>query len=121
MHSRFVVILTGIVSVCGAAVVLSLAWVLSLPLRWLLELEMGVSMGLSIAALGIVAVIVHAIATYAPESGPWDVDEDSSEENGLTEGEEGGEQANWFRNCLCGSGRTFARCCGRRAFKREQR
>ena len=109
---------------CGAVFVLFLAWLLSLPVRWLLGTDLVVSMAFALGALGIMAIAFHAISTQRAMSIPWglaedDFDDGEDETDGENEANKDGEQANWFKPCLCGSGKAFARCCGKRSFKRK--
>lgn len=126
MTKSVIFVVFGFMGLCGAVVVLLLAWLLSLPLGWLLGTDPVVSMAFALGSLGIMAVLFHAVTTQHPLSMPWrmaegalDDEDDGSEEEGQPGGE--GEQANWFRPCLCGSGKSFAQCCGKRAFKRERK
>ena len=123
---RVIVIIVGISSfilLCAAFVVL-LSWVLSCAIGWLWGFDTFHSFMVAIGALILVAIFAHAMSTQSALEIPWT--RKPANENNVIEAEAEAEEIssepdeNWFSPCPCGSHKPFARCCGRRAFKKKE-
>ena len=103
----------------AAAIVLALGWLLSLPVRWLCGFDAFQSYALAMGAL--VAVIgFGAMISRSSWEIPWISDEYEEDASALdTEELKSAQPATWFSPCPCGSDKPFARCCGKRAFKKH--
>ena len=104
----------------------------SLPLRWLFGFDSFQAYALAMGALLIVMTFGNIVIRHESWEIPWS-DSDGDEEvidvqptaagDDNAPNEEAAElrqaRHTWFSPCPCGSEKSFARCCGKRAFKRH--
>ena len=110
----------------AASLVLAICWLLSLALVWLLGFTSFQSFALAMGSVAILTVFGLVVVTQKAWEFPWlvgpgadDADEFEALEPELKDAGSEGE-GNWFRPCPCGSEKAFARCCGKRAFKKKR-
>jgi len=122
MSTIVFIAIVSVVALLAAGALLLAAWLLGLALRWALGFALTTGMPLALGALGIVAVIVHAAISRSvpwPFHLPLSDEDDDSEDDGEDDSEDDAkrEAEGWMTPCPCGSGRPFAYCCGKRAYR----
>ncbi|MCY3018467.1 MAG: SEC-C domain-containing protein [Planctomycetota bacterium] len=116
-----------ILVLAGAGLVVLLAWPVSWAIGRLWGLDAFHSAALALGVLVILSLWAIAVVTQSAWELPWfmraagnDAGDAEGEIIDVQAREPGAEpEGEWFRPCPCGSGRPFARCCGKRAFKKR--
>jgi hypothetical protein len=132
----FYVIIFALALLAGSVLLLA-SGVLGLGLGWLLGIGLVPGMGISMGALGVAAILFHAglshhslspfaslrrlfdeyESTYGGDTDLASDEDEDAEEPPAEIAPSGG----WLTPCPCRSGRPFAQCCGRRAFRKRTR
>ncbi|MCK6499596.1 MAG: hypothetical protein L6Q38_08975 [Nitrospira sp.] len=106
-----------------ACAILLVAWPVSLFAGWLFGLDPFHAAALALGSFLVLAVF-FAAAVSERASVPWGGMADwldtvpEREADGVVIDADAPGDSHWFAPCQCDSGKPFARCCGKRAFKR---
>ena len=115
------ILLTGLFVLLGAALVLLLAWPISAFAAWCWGLDTFHALIVAKGVLLVIAVLVHAVAVQNASEAPWNFLSEAFEASNAKQIEldelPGEGEGHWFAPCPCESGKPFAKCCGKRAFK----
>lgn len=124
MRTLFSILSLAAVLAGGSCAILLVAWPVSLFAGWLFGLETFHAMVLALGALLVVVAAFSSAVVSERASTPWDgladwldTMPDRQADGVVIDANEHGD-ANWFAQCPCDFGKPFARCCGKRAFKR---
>ncbi len=104
--------------ILAAAAVLGLGWLIAVVVRGMWGVDPFQSLVLAFAVLGILVLFANAAALKSIAGLSDLIHEAIGADEADDEAEE--EEGTWFSPCPCGRGRPFARCCGKRAFRRRQ-
>lgn len=106
-----------------ACAILLIAWPVSLFAGWIFGLDTFQAVALALGSLLVLAAFFAAVVSERA-SVPWHGLADwldttpEREADGVVIDAAAPGDSHWFAPCLCDSGKPFARCCGKRAFKK---
>ena len=126
MGSLIRMVLAALMVAMFAAGIVIMAWPLSSGMIWFWNLDRFHSMLLALIALVAAAVLLlYMISDHENRNGTqmWYESRVAALEALPAKEEDNDDEPDedpWFEQCPCGSNRPFARCCGKRAFRRDR-
>ncbi|MFH0938549.1 MAG: SEC-C domain-containing protein [Planctomycetota bacterium] len=119
---RIVYIVSNVLFAFGIIIgILFFSWVLSLILGWLFDFNSFQTFVIAMMTLGLFVIFTSEILQANKNPYHWlddDTDAIALNNDDLLESQ---DPDNWFQPCPCGSEKLFARCCGKKAFRKQKR